>query len=74
MTGQRFTADQWAKIAQGSGEIDHVRSGLDDTMCEALSEIREARDRYRTPDLRTASFIVAIQKVATSNLELGTWP
>jgi glutamate dehydrogenase (NAD(P)+) len=74
MTGQRFTADQWSTIAQGAGEIEHVRSGLDDTMCEALSEIREARDRYKTPDLRTASFIVAIQKVATSNLELGTWP
>jgi hypothetical protein len=43
-------------------------------MIEALTEIREARDRYRSPDLRTASFIVAIQKVATSNFELGLWP
>ena len=74
MTSSRFTPEQWATVAQGAGEIDHVRSGLDDTMCEALAEVREARDRYKVPDLRTASFIVAIQKVVTSNLELGLWP
>jgi glutamate dehydrogenase (NAD(P)+) len=74
MTASRFTAEQWETVAHGAGEIDHVRSGLDDTMCEALAEVREARDRYQVADLRTASFIVAIQKVVTSNLELGLWP
>ncbi len=74
MTSRKFKPEQWATAGQGASEIDHVRSGLDDTMIEALNEIREARDRYRTPDLRTASFIVAIQKVATSNFELGLWP
>jgi glutamate dehydrogenase (NAD(P)+) len=74
LTGSKFKPEQWATAGQGVSEIDHVRSGLDDTMCEALAEIREARDRYKTPDLRTASFIVAIQKVATSNFELGLWP
>jgi glutamate dehydrogenase (NAD(P)+) len=74
MTGSKFKPEVWAATGQGVSEIDHVRSGLDDTMIEALNEIREARDRYRTPDLRTASFIVAIQKVVTSNFELGLWP
>jgi glutamate dehydrogenase (NAD(P)+) len=74
LTSSKFTPEQWATVAQGLGEIDHVRSGLDDTMCEALAEIREARDRYKVRDLRTAGYIVAIQKVVTSNLELGLWP
>ncbi len=74
MVGSKFKPEQWATAGQGASEIDHVRSGLDDTMIEALGEIREARDRYKTPDLRTASFIVAVQKIATSNFELGLWP
>jgi glutamate dehydrogenase (NAD(P)+) len=74
LVGNKFRPEQWATLGQGASEIDHVRSGLDDTMIEALVEIREARDRFKTPDLRTASFIAAIQKVATSNLELGLWP
>ena len=74
MTDRRFTPEEWAQLAHGASEEDHVRSGLDDTMCEALSEIRDARDRFKTPDLRMAAFAVAIQKVATSNMELGTWP
>ena len=74
VTKARFTPEQWATVAQGAGEIDHVRSGLDDTMIEALTEVREARDRYKGPDLRTAAFVCSIQKVVTSNLELGLWP
>jgi glutamate dehydrogenase (NAD(P)+) len=73
-TNNRFTPEHWATVAQGAGEVDHVRSGLDDTMREAMAEIREARARHGAPDLRTAAFIVAIHKVVTSNLELGTWP
>ena len=74
LSGKEFPPADWATVAQGSGEIDHVRSGLDDTMREAMAEIREARARHGAPDLRTAAFIVAIHKVVTSNLELGTWP
>ena len=74
LSGKQFAPDQWATVAQGAGEIDHVRSGLDDTMREAMAEIREARARHGPPDLRTAAFIVAIHKVVQSNLELGTWP
>ena len=46
-------------------ELNLVRSGLDDTMRRAYQEIRElwhARDDV--PDLRTAAFMLAIEKVA----------
>jgi glutamate dehydrogenase (NAD(P)+) len=46
-------------------ELNLVRSGLDDTMREAYQQIRDIwRGRPEVPDLRTAAFIVAIEKVA----------
>lgn len=74
LTGKRFSAAQWQTMANGASEIDLVRSGLDDTMRDALHEIREARVRLKTPDLRMAAFAVAIQKMATSYHQLGVWP
>jgi glutamate dehydrogenase (NAD(P)+) len=46
-------------------ELNLVRSGLDDTMRQAYWDIREVwRSRDDVPDLRTAAYIVAIDKVA----------
>jgi len=73
MTGKQLSETERAKLSRGAGEIEHVRAGLDDTMREALAEIREARLAHKV-DFRTAAFIVAIGKVAMSNLELGCWP
>ncbi len=46
-------------------ELNLVRSGLDDTMRKAYQQIREQwRSREDVPDLRTAAYMLAIQKVA----------
>jgi len=58
----------------GAGEIEHVRAGLDDTMREAFRDIRAAREKYRAPDLRTAAFMAATEKLVTAYQQLGTWP
>ena len=48
-----------------ASELNLVRSGLEDTMCEAYREIREIwRSRDDVPDLRTAAYILAIGRVA----------
>ena len=48
-----------------ASEINLVRSGLDDTMRTAYQEIREVwRSRKDVPDLRTAAYILAVQKIA----------
>ncbi len=53
-----------------SDELTLVRSGLDDTMREAYGQIREAwRSRPDVPDLRTAAYMVAIEKVALYHTE-----
>ena len=52
-------------LRRESDELNLVRSGLDDTMREAYQAIREVwRSRDDVPDLRTAAFMLAIEKVA----------
>ncbi|MBI3298932.1 MAG: Glu/Leu/Phe/Val dehydrogenase [Elusimicrobia bacterium] len=74
-TGKRFTAAERLSLAHGADEIDLVNSGLEDTMIGAFQQIRETKLRDpRIKDLRTAAFVGAIQKVATTYLELGVFP
>jgi len=64
-----------ARLAKGGEEIDLVRSGLWSTMAEAYDEMREARENTEgVHDLRTAAYIVAIEKVANSYGQLGIFP
>ena len=51
--------------------LDLVRSDLDDTLRGAYSQIREVYlGRERVLDLRTAAYVVAIEKVAQSYKEM----
>ncbi|MEM1236816.1 MAG: Glu/Leu/Phe/Val dehydrogenase [Pseudomonadota bacterium] len=53
------------KYLKGAGELELVRSGLDDTMRQAYQDMAEVwRARDDIPDLRTAAYLVSIGKVA----------
>ncbi len=53
------------RYLRGADELELVRSGLDDTMRTAYQSMREVwHTRDDVPDLRTAGFIVAIERVA----------
>jgi glutamate dehydrogenase (NAD(P)+) len=74
-TGRDFSPDERRRIARGADEIDLVNSGLEETMILAYRQLREMmREDARIPDLRTAAFLNALRKVATSYLELGIFP
>jgi glutamate dehydrogenase (NAD(P)+) len=74
-TGGLFSDEERRRIARGADEIDLVRSGLEETMIGAYHQIRELHNRDpRVPDLRTAAFLNALDKIATSYLELGIFP
>ena len=74
-TGRLFTEDEHRRIARGADEIDLVNSGLEETMIGAYRKLRELmRQDDRVKDLRTAAFLSALRKVATSYLELGIFP
>jgi len=52
---------------RGAGELELVRSGLDDTMRKAYQDMREVwHSRDDVHDLRTAAYLVSIGKVASS--------
>ncbi len=52
---------------KGADELALVRSGLDDTMRTAYQSMREVwHERPEVGDLRTAAYLVAIQRVADS--------
>ncbi|MVO16229.1 Glu/Leu/Phe/Val family dehydrogenase [Parasedimentitalea huanghaiensis] len=55
------------KYLRGAGELELVRSGLDDTMRIAYQSMREVwHSRDDVTDLRTAAYLVSIGKVAAS--------
>lgn len=75
LTNTQLTETQKRYIARGADEIDIVRSGLEETMIGAYQEVRHAwKSNDKIDDLRTAAFVVAINKVATAYLELGIFP
>ncbi|MEL7025715.1 MAG: Glu/Leu/Phe/Val dehydrogenase [Pseudomonadota bacterium] len=55
------------KYLKGAGELELVRSGLDDTMRAAYQSMAEVwRARKDVKDLRTAAYLVSIERVASS--------
>jgi glutamate dehydrogenase (NAD(P)+) len=55
------------RYLRGAGELELVRSGLDDTMRTAYQSMKEVwHTRNDVTDLRTAAYLVSIGKVAAS--------
>ena len=65
--GWELSPDFKQKYLRGADELELVRSGLDDTMRIAYQSMREVwHSRDDVDDLRTAAYLVAIDKVAAS--------
>lgn len=75
LTGKKVSPKQRELISMGPGELDLIRSGLEETMINATHEIFQTwQENPAIPDMRTAAYVVAIDKVATSYAELGIFP
>ncbi|MCO5242009.1 MAG: Glu/Leu/Phe/Val dehydrogenase [Chitinophagaceae bacterium] len=75
LTGKSVNAREREIIMHGPDEADLVYSGLEETMIGATREITDVwRSHPDIPDLRTAAYVVAINKVGTSYAELGIFP
>ena len=61
-----------AEYVHGAGELELVRSGLDDTMRTAYQAMREVwHGRKDVDDLRVAAYLVSIGRVAASYRSKG---
>ena len=75
MTGRAVSEEARKLLIAGPDEVDLVRSGLEETMISATREIVEEWKKHPDiKDMRTAAFVVAINKVGTSYSELGIFP
>mgnify|MGYP000369616639 FL=1 len=59
------------QFIEGANEIDLVRSGLDDMMREAYQKVRQSLIENKIPNLRTAAYKVALDRIAISYDTIG---
>ncbi len=75
LSGKKVKESEKDFIMRGPDEVDLVYSGLEETMINATHEIMNAwKANPEIPDMRTAAYVVAINKVGTSYAELGIFP
>ncbi|HMI78292.1 MAG TPA: Glu/Leu/Phe/Val dehydrogenase [Ferruginibacter sp.] len=75
LSGKKVSAAERTFIMHGPEEVDLVHSGLEETMITATREIMQIwKDNPSIPDMRTAAYVNAINKVANSYAELGIFP
>jgi glutamate dehydrogenase (NAD(P)+) len=74
-TGKKLSDADRGRLIRGPEEEDLVNSGLEETMATAFRQIRGVHvANPKIPDLRTAAFVSAIEKIALSYMELGIFP
>jgi glutamate dehydrogenase (NAD(P)+) len=73
-TGDTFSDEEHQKIVKGASERDLVNSGLEETMVNAYHELNAKRKEKSIKSLRTAAFILAMDRIAISYMDLGIFP
>ena len=71
MTGKEMPDKFKEQFDEGVNEIDLIRSGLDDMMREAYQKVRLAQIENNIPDLRTAAYKTALDRIAISYDSIG---
>lgn len=75
ITDRKVSTKDRKQVVRGADEVDLVYSGLEETMINAFHEIRETFKRKKDiKDMRTAAFVVSLDKIAKSYLSLGIFP
>lgn len=74
MAGSRVPGVQRDRLIRGPGERELVTAALEETMIRAYAKIHEIWQTKDLPDLRTAAFLMAIERVGTSYLQHGIFP
>lgn len=74
MTREKLTLDERRVLVHGPSERELVHSALENTMIYAFGALRQFAKARELPDLRTAAFAIAIQKVARCYEMSGIFP
>ena len=74
LSGKSISDEIRKKVIRGATEEDLVNSGLDDTMrlgYQQLSQLYNSNDKIK--DLRTAGYVIAIDKISRTYLDVGIY-
>lgn len=75
MTGKTMDARHKDSILHGPDEVDLIYSGLEETMISSLHDLLNTmKENPGIDSMRTAAFVLAINKVGVSYKELGIFP
>src|SRR5438105_1628650 len=74
MTGLRVADEQRARLIQGPSEEELGVAALEQTMIRAHEEVRSLWKSRGLPDLRTACFLLAIERVSEVYRQQGIFP
>jgi len=75
IAGRKLESAERKLVVHGADEIDLVNSGLEETMCNAYDTVRETKmANSGIKELRTATFVTAINKIAVDYMQLGIFP
>jgi glutamate dehydrogenase (NAD(P)+) len=75
-TGHEISERERVQLTHGPDEVDLVRSGLKETMITAYHQIFKTWSEQGTDkiDMRTAGFLVAINKIGSDYMNMGIFP
>jgi glutamate dehydrogenase (NAD(P)+) len=74
LTGNSISEQDRTNIIRGADEEDLVRSGLDDTMRHGYQKMSETlKSNDKISDLRTAGYVIAIDKISRTYLDIGIY-
>jgi glutamate dehydrogenase (NAD(P)+) len=71
--GISLSPEQKSKIAVGAGELDHVRSGLFDSMTSSAENVVERAEELDV-SLRIAAYALALERIAEIYQSRGLFP
>ncbi|KAI0563983.1 Glutamate dehydrogenase [Gracilaria domingensis] len=71
--GIKLSGQQKSNVIAGADEETHVRSGLEDTMIAACSQVVEIAEEKKC-SLRDAAYIKALETIAEHYCRAGNWP
>lgn len=72
--GSTLGAEQRTALGATPNEVDFVRTALEDTLGVAYQQVRDLRRTRKLPDLRTAAYLLAIERVGSAYRESGIYP
>ena len=74
LTGMKIEAEEKKNLIRGPEEERLVNAALEQTMIRSYQKIHDCWKERSLPDLRTASFLFAIERVAESYKHHGIFP